>query len=107
MIAPLLLLTFIENAFKHGVKPSLNQTKIDISLVTKREAIIFQIQNSIPPLTTMEKEKQGIGFKNVKRQLNLLYPNTHDLVITTTKNNFMVKLTIHIQHVNEIPSEIN
>lgn len=96
-IAPLLILTFIENAFKHGVKPSLNQAKIDIRLITKADKIIFQIKNPIPLSPHTKTEPIGIGLKNVKRQLNLLYPNSHDLIITSKENSFTAKLTIDVK----------
>lgn len=94
-IAPLLLLTFIENAFKHGVSQELHQATVAIDLTTKEEDVIFTIKNSIPNATTHDsKENTGIGLKNVKKQLELLYPNNYQLKINKTASNYAVKLNL-------------
>lgn len=93
-IAPLLLLTFIENAFKHGVSQELGRATIDISLETKNDEIDFCIKNSVPQTTVEAAEKEAIGLKNVKKQLDLIYPNSHELKIDTSKNSYQVKLKL-------------
>ena len=96
MIAPLVLLTFIENAFKHGVKSELNQATIDMHLATSQNNIIFTIKNSIPRVVSTERDKAAIGLENVKKQLALLYPNAHQLEINQTKDLFEVKLNLKV-----------
>ena len=94
-IAPLLLLTFIENAFKHGVRPQLEQATIDIDLTTKAQGIAFCIKNSVPTKSPNYGEaKEAIGLKNVKTQLDLLYPDAHALRIEASENSYAVKLNI-------------
>lgn len=94
-IAPLLLLTFIENAFKHGVSQELNQAKIDIDLKAEKNEIAFSIKNTIPNVDSNHKNgKESIGLKNVKKQLELLYPFSHQLKIDQTEKIYAVELNI-------------
>lgn len=92
-IAPLILLTFIENAFKHGVKQELKQAKITIDLTTEKNTINFKIENT-KPLTKMVSEQETLGLKNVKKQLELLYSETHLLTILDENDTFLVTLTL-------------
>lgn len=96
-IAPLLLLTFIENAFKHGVKHELNFANIIITLTTNNEEIIFTIFNT-KPITEANNTliKKSIGLTNVKRQLNLIYPESHTLKTENKKDSFFVSLHLKI-----------
>ena len=94
-IAPLLLLTFIENAFKHGVREELRTAKIDMNLVANKGDIFFCIKNTIPNSALQnEEEKEAIGLKNVKKQLELLYPKKHELLIERNGNLYKVELKI-------------
>lgn len=94
-IAPLLLLTFIENAFKHGVSEELKQAKIDISLKVDDAKIFFTIFNTIPKTAAYTSNGDAaIGLKNVKKQLELLYPNSHILDIDKTTDSYTVNLTL-------------
>jgi LytS/YehU family sensor histidine kinase len=99
-IAPLLLLTFVENAFKHGVKQELKVAHIHIMLKTMKDLVTFKIRNTKPDtnITEASKNKTSIGLKNIEKQLELLYPNHHTLEITETKDYFTVnlKLTAHV-----------
>ena len=94
-IAPLLLLTFIENAFKHGVSQEIDQATIDIRLQTQEHAIAFYIENSIPGTAHGdETPKQAIGLNNVKQQMELLYPNAYRLQTRRTADSYVVTLDI-------------
>lgn len=95
-IAPLILLTFIENAFKHGVKNELEIAKVSLSLTTENNHIIFKLSNSKPQLkTTITKTtKKSIGLKNIEHQLNLIYPNSHTLDIKDNDNLYAVTLSL-------------
>ena len=95
-IAPMLLIPFIENAFKHGtgylVKP-----EIRIDLYVQNNLLHFTVSNKFNPATTEIKDKtSGIGLANVKRRLNLLYPDRHNLLITDNDNWFTVSLQINL-----------
>lgn len=93
-IAPLLLLTFIENAFKHGVAEELDKASIIISITTQSNHIIFNIKNSKPKAATQTKNEECIGLVNVKKQLELLYLNHHSLEINNTKDFYTVNLKL-------------
>jgi two-component system LytT family sensor kinase len=93
-IAPMLLIPFVENAFKHGSKsgsPPGIVTQLEIS----PERIRFEVRNAIKPNATIQKDAApGIGLHNIQRRLDLLYPDKHSLVITEDKDTFTVKLII-------------
>lgn len=93
-IAPLLLLHFVENAFKHGVSQELGLASIDIHLQTTPKEILFSIKNSIPDSSIVEEKQSSIGLRNIKRQLNLLYPKRHQLKINHALHHYSVHLNI-------------
>lgn len=95
-IAPLLLLTFIENAFKHGVKEEINQAKIEIEISKNDEELNFSIKNSKPKGIEIVEEKKSIGLQNIKKQLDLLYPKAYDLMIQNQPNSFSANLKLSI-----------
>lgn len=81
-LAPLLLLTFVENAFKHGVSQEIDIAKVDIELSMEYEQVVFRIFNTKPyQKITNKTAKKHIGLSNVEQQLDLLYPNGHELTI--------------------------
>lgn len=94
-IAPLLLLTFIENAFKHGVRQELRKASIVISLNLTAEAILFKIKNS-KPMTTVESQNtdEALGLNNVRRQMELLYPNAYELQLHDEAASYEVQLKL-------------
>lgn len=96
-ISPMLLIPFVENAFKHGI--SLKEhSYITIALHTQDNLLYFDVQNSIhlKPDGDPEKLKSGIGLPNVKERLQLEYPDRHELVIRQTAKDFFVHLTINL-----------
>lgn len=94
-IAPLILLTFIENAFKHGVSQELNTAKINISISLDGADIVFRINNTKPAAAAERKDNvKALGNENVKKQLELLYTNTHDLEIVETNDSYEVVLKL-------------
>ncbi|MEM6395010.1 MAG: histidine kinase [Bacteroidota bacterium] len=94
-IAPLLLLTFLENAFKHGVSQETARAKINISLRSSVADIDFRVVNSIPQNEiTVNQKDGGIGLENVRQQLQLIYPNQHQLSIEQTKDSFTLQLRL-------------
>ena len=99
-IAPILLLTFVENAFKHGANKNIGKVKIDITLKVKEDFLYFIIKNPMPSITKHEenfKKSSGIGLDNVKKRLELGYnKNDFDLSIKSKKNKFIVKLKIKV-----------
>lgn len=99
-IAPLLLLSFIENAFKHGVNNSINKVKIIIDFNIVDGFLYFSISNPTPPLEVQNrntKKPVGIGIKNVKKRLNLGYKKEdYDLKINNDTHNFYVDFKIKV-----------
>ena len=94
MIEPLLLIPFVENAFKHGISTK-EESKIWIDLNISRDKLIFIVENQIHPyLGENLPDEHGIGLRNVKRRLELLYPGSHDLTITDDNNIYKVVLEI-------------
>jgi sensor histidine kinase YesM len=95
-IAPMLLIPFVENAFKHGISLQ-SPSHIKISLQTKAQTLYFDVCNSIHLKKDNDPEKlqSGIGLQNVKRRLELLYPNQHELIIRENAKEFFIHLTLH------------
>ncbi|MBK8193373.1 MAG: histidine kinase [Lewinellaceae bacterium] len=91
-ITPLLLLPLVENAFKHGVSEQREEARIDIRIELKNSTLEVNIRNT--KSADPQENPQGIGLKNVRRQLELLYPGRHRLDITTEENTFSVDLRI-------------
>jgi hypothetical protein len=96
MIAPLLLIPFVENAFKHGV--SLDRpSSINIRLSCFGSNLDFFVENPIHnQRQSAPVVNSGIGLQNVRKRLELLYPERHMLVIDDTGDRFRVSLTIQI-----------
>ena len=89
-IAPMLLLPFVENSFKHGtLKKGI--LKIDIKLICKNKSIIFEIENTSSTNIVSEK---GIGLENIKKRLDLLYKDHYTLNINNENNLFKVHLKL-------------
>lgn len=96
-IAPMLLIPFVENAFKHGISLK-ERSNIRISLATKDNTLYFDISNSMheKPVNDPEKDNNGIGLSNVKQRLRFMYPNRHELSIRDSGKEFFVHLTIQL-----------
>jgi two-component system LytT family sensor kinase len=100
-IAPLMLINFIENAFKHGVKAGVEKAYVHINISVAAGCLHLHITNSRPPATDNAmavKEAGGIGIKNVLRRLEMLYPNQHKLRISSTRSAYTVDLKIDLRH---------
>jgi LytS/YehU family sensor histidine kinase len=91
----MLLIPFVENAFKHGVGMIINPT-IDIDLHTSNNNIIFEVKNKVNRQYKEEKDgASGIGLANVKRRLELLYPDNHQLAIKDEDQFYGIYLEIN------------
>jgi sensor histidine kinase YesM len=94
-IEPLLLIPFVENAFKHGVS-YLDTSEISIRLICQGKSLVFRVDNTFVKHTDdMNEQGSGIGLKNVMRRLELLYPGRHILKITEQGNHYHVDLTLN------------
>jgi two-component system, LytTR family, sensor kinase len=94
-VAPMMLIPFVENAFKHGVSLR-NQSWIFIKLYCDSNALHFKVHNSLHPRNEDDPEKHssGIGLANVQKRLELLYPQKHQLLIHQTEKEFSIHLEI-------------
>ncbi len=95
-VAPLLLIPFFENAFKHGDVLDNTNGFLQANLGIKKQTLNFTIENSMAPPNNRKDKVGGIGLDNVKKRLHLLYPDKHKLDIFTRENNFIVHLTIDL-----------
>lgn len=92
-IAPLILITFLENAFKHGVSSTTQESWINASLMCAPNKLRFEVSNKKASKTT--EEKSGIGLQNVKRRLELSYPGQYQLEMNDTPTEYHVSLAIN------------
>ncbi|GAB3712301.1 histidine kinase [Spirosoma flavus] len=95
-IAPLLLIPFLENAFKHGASEQLEQAWMHIDLLVQDNTLKFKVINSCELTDSGDAPVGGIGLQNVTKRLQLLYPNRHELRIVTEPETFMVTLTLEL-----------
>ncbi len=95
-IAPLLLIPFVENAFKHGPAKEEGKSYIDIQIETQQQILFFSIENSFREAPKKrEMIQSGIGLENIKKRLTLLYPNKHTLEISKGET-YSVSLMIEL-----------
>jgi two-component system, LytTR family, sensor kinase len=96
-IAPLLLITFLENAFKHGAKGSSQNTFIRIDIKVEKNRLSFVVENNKGIIDEVNTgEHNGLGLENVKRQLELLYPGKHLLNIKDQPDRFTVEMQLSL-----------
>ena len=93
-IPPLILITFIENAFKHGISYQ-RESFIDINVAVEGEKLRFKCSNS--KADQANEEKGGVGLDNVRKRLNLLYDNNYTLAINDTPDIYQVELVIPLK----------
>lgn len=95
-IAPLLLIIFIENAFKHVGRTTDQNGYVHIQLQQHNNHMVLEVSNSKAPIKKHHQDSSGMGLKNAKQRLELLYPNQHQLVINETDTTYQMTLTILI-----------
>lgn len=93
-IAPLLFLTFVENAFKHGVYQEMETATIQIQVENKKNSLFFRLKNTKPKVLVEATGRRNLGLSNVKKQLELLYPNKHRLSIVEKANTYLTELEL-------------
>lgn len=97
-IAPLLLIVFIENAFKHSKTVREDSTTIYIDVKTEKDWLYFKVSNNFDNLST-ESTAKGLGLQNVKRRINLIYgEELHSLETKITDNQYSVDLKIKLKN---------
>ena len=95
-IEPMLLIPFVENAFKHGTG-MIEHAQIDISMKAVNNVLHFTVKNKYAPSSNEIKDAaSGIGLANVQRRLELLYSHNHELTISKDNDTFSIALQIHL-----------
>jgi sensor histidine kinase YesM len=92
-IPPMLLMTFVENIFKHGIDKSSSDNKIDISLIHQDGYLLFQTYNRIPKKQAQDAS-HGFGIENLRKRLTLLYGTEFELNIDCTGKQFTAFLKV-------------
>jgi LytS/YehU family sensor histidine kinase len=105
MICPLLLIPFLENSFKHGTSQMLTHPWINLDIVIGDQDLYFNLSNSKPTLTGENTIIKGLGLRNVKKRLSILYPGTHSLNISEEVMSFSVLLKVPLFKSSENPQE--
>lgn len=97
-IAPLILVVFIENAFKHAQATQSDQILIDIDIqVSESGRLEFRCKNSFSLRKNLDHVANGIGLSNVKKRLELLYPGAHQLTVQEEDGFYQIHLTLDLQ----------
>jgi two-component system LytT family sensor kinase len=97
MIAPLLMIPFIENSFKHGTSQMLRHPWIKLEITTVNNQLFLRLSNSKPSIASSNGQNKGIGLLNVKKRLELLYPGKHQLDISVTEETFTVNMQLLLE----------
>ncbi|OOQ60813.1 sensor histidine kinase [Mucilaginibacter pedocola] len=95
-IEPLLFLPLIENAFKHSLQKNLTNKWVKLALAVDEDELVFQTSNPVAEKGTITNGEGGIGLNNVRKRLQLLYPESHQLDVHRGESIFTVTLTIQL-----------
>ncbi len=95
-IAPLILIPFVENAFKHGVSDKYPDSWVKIKLSSTRDELVVNIKNSVFEPVQKEAEHSGFGLENVKKRLALSYPGKFELGVNNEVSQFEVNLKLRL-----------
>ena len=96
-IAPLLLLPFVENSFKHGAHSTTGDASIHIHLRLKNNVLDFTVENTVESDHDVPNPHgEGIGLKNIRRQLDLIYPSQHRLTLRRENGKFTAELRVQL-----------
>ena len=102
VIAPLLLIPFAENCFKHGASQVRGKQWIKLRITTGNDKLYFELSNSKPATSGTGQLRKGIGLRNVKKRLELIYPGQHVLRTETTDSVYRVHLEVTLQDSTEL-----
>jgi len=106
LIAPLLLLPFVENCFKHGASKILRNPWVNLKMELQNEMLTMKLMNGKKERVREHNGRAGTGIGNVKQRLNLLYEGRYDLQISEDEEVFVVNLRIELTRVDNTNSEI-
>ena len=94
-IAPLIFIAFLENAFKHGVSNTQKQCWVRVSIDIDGKSCTYTVENSKIP-NQQSESKSGIGLANIKRRLELSYPDNYELSVQNLSDKYAVQLTLNL-----------
>jgi LytS/YehU family sensor histidine kinase len=94
-IAPMILIPFVENAFKHSVDSSI-ENGIIVKIAIENNKLIFNCENQYDQSETDKDKTHGIGLETVKRRLDLIYKNKYKLIINSDNSVYKVKLELEL-----------
>ncbi|HVK49589.1 MAG TPA: hypothetical protein VM488_17125, partial [Pseudobacter sp.] len=97
LIAPLLLITYIENAFKHGVSYTI-PSEIRIRIDVIGNSLMLTVTNAVT--SSRQTGHEGVGLINARRRLDVLYPGRYLLDVVDNKSLYIVNLKIELDHEN-------
>ncbi len=98
-IAPLILVTFVENSFKHSMSSQTEEIKIIIELSVEDHLLSLYCANTFSTNSNVEQLSHGIGLENVRARLDLLYPNAHQLEVSVEHKLYEVRLGMDLSNV--------
>lgn len=102
-VAPLILSVFVENAFKHSSFSQTDDIRIDVDVSVDQTGVLtFKCVNSYVDQSNSEGIDSGIGLENVKKRLDIIYPDTHMLDIQKTPDLYKVTLTINLHEMKSV-----
>lgn len=96
-ITPLLMIPFVENSFKHGTSRMLEHPWIKLDIQINELQVFFHLSNSKPPPSLSTNGKHGMGLKNVRRRLEILYPKAHTLEVKSEADTFSVQMVVALE----------
>lgn len=97
-IAPMLLIPFVDNSFKHGLSSSIEDGYVHVNITMERKNLHFQVKNSKPqPGSRNNMERLGMGLENAKKRIALLYPDKHQLHIADDPESYCVGLLLNLK----------
>jgi hypothetical protein len=106
VIAPLMLLPFLENSFKHGASEELDQAWISLDLTIQGNKLKFKLINAVPPsplfISPPEIAAHGIGLENVKKRLELIYPGRYELKTILEAETYLVSFSLDLDTLDPV-----
>jgi hypothetical protein len=97
LVSPLLMIPFVENAFKHGASQMMEGGWIKIAIFIRHTTLRLEVSNNRPLRPVLQNEKGGIGLRTVRKRLELLYPGDHLLKIDSTSQIFRIQVQVPLQ----------
>jgi len=97
LIAPLLLIPFVENCFKHGASKLIGKAWIKLHIETRDDVLHFDLRNNKPGDAAIEQSRPKIGLMNVQKRLQLLYPGKHFLKIESNDKDYWAHMQIALE----------